>query len=96
MAGIDYRRLTEEQIVTDPALAIGLAEELHHLDVRLAVHEFGCGYSSLARLKELPFAELKLDRAFVTDCAPTRSMLPTEDRHRLRTQFRQCCRGDRH
>jgi EAL domain-containing protein (putative c-di-GMP-specific phosphodiesterase class I) len=37
--------------------------------VALAIDDFGRGYSSLARLRELPFAELKLDASFVKDCA---------------------------
>jgi EAL domain-containing protein (putative c-di-GMP-specific phosphodiesterase class I)/CheY-like chemotaxis protein len=68
--------VTEEQIVTDLALANDLAGKLNHLDVRLAIDEFGRGYSSLAKLKELPFAELKLDRAFVTDCGTDKVNAP--------------------
>jgi len=60
--------ITEEQIVTDLPLAAEMAKKLAHLNVKLAIDDFGRGYSSLARLKELPFAELKLDRTFVTDC----------------------------
>ena len=37
-------------------------------NIFLAIDDFGTGYSHLARLKELPFAELKLDRSLVTDC----------------------------
>jgi EAL domain-containing protein (putative c-di-GMP-specific phosphodiesterase class I) len=68
--------VTEEQIVTDLALACDIAKRLAHLDVQLAIDEFGRGYSSLARLKELPFAELKLDRAFVTDCGTDKVNAP--------------------
>ncbi len=53
----------EEQIVTDLALAGELATRLERSNVRLAIDDFGRGTSSLARLGELPFAELKLDRA---------------------------------
>ena len=66
----------EEQIVTDLALANDITKKLQHLDVRLAIDDFGRGYSSLARLKELPFAELKLDRAFVTDCGTDKVNAP--------------------
>jgi EAL domain-containing protein (putative c-di-GMP-specific phosphodiesterase class I) len=66
----------EEQIVTDLALAGDLTKRLAHLDVKLAIDDFGRGYSSLARLKELPFAELKLDRAFVTDCGTDKVNAP--------------------
>ncbi len=68
--------VTEEQIVTDLALACDITKRLEHLDVQLAIDEFGRGYSSLARLKELPFAELKLDRAFVTDCGTDKVNAP--------------------
>ncbi len=68
--------VTEEQIVTDLALATDITKRLAHLDVQLAIDEFGRGYSSLAGLKELPFAELKLDRAFVTDCGTDKVNAP--------------------
>lgn len=60
--------VTEEQIVTDLALATELTKQLAHVNVKLAIDNFGRGYSSLARLKALPFAELKLDPTFVADC----------------------------
>jgi EAL domain-containing protein (putative c-di-GMP-specific phosphodiesterase class I) len=68
--------VTEEQIVTDLALANDITNKLRPLDVHLAIDDFGRGYSSLARLKELPFAELKLDRAFVTDCGTDKVNAP--------------------
>ena len=66
----------EEQIVSDLPLAHDITKKLQHLDVKLAVDNFGRGYSSLVRLKELPFAELKLDRAFVTDCGSDKVNAP--------------------
>ena len=68
--------VTEEQIVTDLALATEMTKKLAPLNVKLAIDDFGRGYSSLARLKELPFAELKLDRAFVTDCGTDKVNAP--------------------
>jgi EAL domain-containing protein (putative c-di-GMP-specific phosphodiesterase class I) len=44
--------------------------------VQLAVDHFGRGYGSLARLKESPFAEFKLDRAFVTDAGTDKVNAP--------------------
>ena len=68
--------VTEEQIVTDLALANEMTKKLAHLNVKLAIDDFGRGFSSLARLKELPFAELKLDRTFVTDCGTDKVNAP--------------------
>jgi EAL domain-containing protein (putative c-di-GMP-specific phosphodiesterase class I) len=68
--------ITEEQIVSDLALATQMAKKLAPLNVKLAIDDFGRGYSSLARLKELPFAELKLDRAFVADCGTDKVNAP--------------------
>ena len=68
--------ITEQQIVTDPELASDIAKRLMHLNVQLAIDDFGRGYSSLTRLKELPFAELKLDRVFVTNCGVDKTLAP--------------------
>jgi EAL domain-containing protein (putative c-di-GMP-specific phosphodiesterase class I)/CheY-like chemotaxis protein len=68
--------VTEEQIVTDLALAADMTRKLAHVNVKLAIDDFGRGYSSLARLKELPFSELKLDRTFVSDCATDKVNAP--------------------
>jgi EAL domain-containing protein (putative c-di-GMP-specific phosphodiesterase class I) len=68
--------VTEEQIVTDLSLATAMTKKLAPLNVKLAIDDFGRGHSSLARLKELPFAELKLDRTFVTDCGTDKVNAP--------------------
>jgi EAL domain-containing protein (putative c-di-GMP-specific phosphodiesterase class I) len=68
--------VTEAQIVTDLALAADMTRKLAHVNVKLAIDDFGRGYSSLARLKELPFSELKLDRTFVSDCATDKVNAP--------------------
>jgi EAL domain-containing protein (putative c-di-GMP-specific phosphodiesterase class I)/CheY-like chemotaxis protein len=68
--------VTEEQIVTDLKLATDITKSFKHLNVQLAIDDFGRGYSSLVRLKELPFAELKLDRAFVADCGTDKVNAP--------------------
>lgn len=58
----------EEQIIADLSLAGLLAERLQRCSARLAIDDFGRGMSSLAKLGKMPFAELKLDRSFVSDC----------------------------
>ena len=60
--------VTEDQAVRDIALTQEIATQLRIYDIVLALDDFGSGYSHLARLKELPFAEVKLDRNLVADC----------------------------
>src|SRR5581483_3291841 len=61
--------VTEDQIVRDMALAQEIAKQLKISGVSVAIDDFGGGYSSLASLKDLPFAELKIDHSFVKNCA---------------------------
>ncbi len=60
--------VTEDQVVNDLQVANDVAKELRSQNCGLAIDDFGAGYSSLARLRQLPFTELKIDRAYVTDC----------------------------
>jgi EAL domain-containing protein (putative c-di-GMP-specific phosphodiesterase class I) len=61
--------VSEDQIVRDIKRAHSIAEELRACGVTIAIDDFGAGYSSFTSLRELPFAELKLDRSFVKNCA---------------------------
>jgi EAL domain-containing protein (putative c-di-GMP-specific phosphodiesterase class I) len=60
--------VTEDEIIHDLALANEVAASLRAHNCTLAIDDFGAGYSSLARLRQLPFSELKIDRSYVTDC----------------------------
>jgi EAL domain-containing protein (putative c-di-GMP-specific phosphodiesterase class I) len=60
--------VTEDQIVRDIPLAHEVATQLKIYDITLAIDDFGTGYSHLARLRDLPFGELKLDRNLVMNC----------------------------
>jgi EAL domain-containing protein (putative c-di-GMP-specific phosphodiesterase class I)/FixJ family two-component response regulator len=68
--------IAEDQIITDLPLATEIAKKLRPLNVHLAIDHFGRALSALAQLKESPFAELKLDREFVADCASDRVNAP--------------------
>jgi EAL domain-containing protein (putative c-di-GMP-specific phosphodiesterase class I) len=68
--------LTEDQVVKEISLACELAKQLEPFNVRLAIDDFGRAYSSLTRVRELPFAEMKLDRSFVTDCGTDKVNAP--------------------
>jgi EAL domain-containing protein (putative c-di-GMP-specific phosphodiesterase class I) len=61
--------VSEDQIVRDIVLANEVAKQFPGTGITIAIDEFGKGFSSFARLRELTFAELKLDPSFVTNCA---------------------------
>jgi EAL domain-containing protein (putative c-di-GMP-specific phosphodiesterase class I) len=61
--------VTEDQIVRDIATAQKVAPALKECGVTIAIDDFGAGYSSFSSLRDLPFAELKVDSTFVKDCA---------------------------
>jgi diguanylate cyclase (GGDEF)-like protein len=57
--------VTESVLIDDPHDAMRRLEALRALGVRLALDDFGAGYSSLNYLQQFPFDRLKIDRAFV-------------------------------
>lgn len=68
-SGIDPRSLvlevTESALMDDAAAALRVVNELKSLGVRIAIDDFGIGYSSLVYLKNFPVDLLKIDRSFV-------------------------------
>ena len=68
--------LTEEQVIKEISLACELSKKLAPLNVRLAIDDFGRAYTALTKVKELPFAEMKLDRSFVADCGTDKVNAP--------------------
>jgi EAL domain-containing protein (putative c-di-GMP-specific phosphodiesterase class I) len=68
--GLDPRLLcleiTESAVLADPEAATETLQHLKSLGVRLAIDDFGIGYSSLAQLKALlPVDTIKIDKSFV-------------------------------
>jgi EAL domain-containing protein (putative c-di-GMP-specific phosphodiesterase class I)/CheY-like chemotaxis protein len=61
--------ITEDEAIKDPKLAREIAVQLKLYGIHVSIDDFGQGFSSLKRLRELPFAEIKLDRAYVLGCA---------------------------
>lgn len=58
--------ITESSMMLNPALANTTLTTLSELGVECSIDDFGTGYSSLAYLKNLPAAEIKIDKSFVT------------------------------
>jgi EAL domain-containing protein (putative c-di-GMP-specific phosphodiesterase class I) len=61
--------ITESVAMEDTRVTRAAFERLRASGVHVSIDDFGTGHSSLATLRRLPAAELKIDRAFVTDLA---------------------------
>jgi diguanylate cyclase len=59
--------ITETVAMEDTQVTQATFQRLGQLGVHVSIDDFGTGHSSLALLRRLPAAELKIDRAFVTD-----------------------------
>ena len=72
--GFDATHLTievTERRVPDIAFIAPALDRLRELEVRLSVDDFGTGDSTLMRVQELHFHELKIDRSFVAQVRTT-------------------------
>jgi EAL domain-containing protein (putative c-di-GMP-specific phosphodiesterase class I) len=61
--------VTEDQIVRDIRRSQEIAAKLRVSGISVSIDDFGAGYSSFSSLRELSFAELKLNYSFVKGCA---------------------------
>jgi diguanylate cyclase (GGDEF)-like protein len=59
--------VTETTLGADADVAIDTLQRLRELGIRVAIDDFGVGYSSLSRLTRLPVDILKLDRSFTSE-----------------------------
>jgi diguanylate cyclase (GGDEF)-like protein len=58
--------LTESGVLQPDPPTIARLEELRDMGVRIAVDDFGTGFSALSYLRNLPVSILKIDKSFVT------------------------------
>jgi diguanylate cyclase (GGDEF)-like protein/PAS domain S-box-containing protein len=59
--------ITESIFLKDAEHAIMILRALKAIGVKLAIDDFGSGYSSLSYLKQFPVDILKIDRSFISD-----------------------------
>jgi EAL domain-containing protein (putative c-di-GMP-specific phosphodiesterase class I) len=65
--------VTESVLLSDRLRTSRMLERLVEHGVRIAIDDFGVGYSSLGQLKTLPASVLKIDRSFVSSMESDRS-----------------------
>ncbi len=58
--------ITETVLMASDAVALQAIQALRDIGVRLALDDFGVGYSSLAYLVKLPVGKVKIDRSFIS------------------------------
>lgn len=59
--------ITESCLVEPVEVAVKALSELERMGVRIALDDFGSGFSSLGQIRQLPIHKLKIDRSFVND-----------------------------
>lgn len=62
--------ITESTMVRDFDTAQQKLQALSDLGVKIAIDDFGMGYSSLSYLRNLPIHAIKIDRSFIADIQP--------------------------
>jgi len=61
--------VTETSIIDEFERAKHAVQRFSDLGIRVSIDDFGAGFTSLAHLTDLPVAEMKLDRRFITPLA---------------------------
>lgn len=59
---------TESMLMRDAQSILSMLQHLNAMGVRLAIDDFGIGYSSLNYLKRFAMDKLKIDQSFISDC----------------------------
>jgi diguanylate cyclase (GGDEF)-like protein len=67
--GLLELEIAESLLIRDVDRTLGILTKLKTMGVRIAVDDFGIGYSSLSLLQRFPVDTIKIDRSFVSDVA---------------------------
>ena len=59
--------ITEAVLIHDDETALAILHQLRGIGVRIALDDFGAGFSSLSYLKRFPCDKIRIDRCFVSD-----------------------------
>ncbi len=59
--------IAEHNLMRNPQYSIGVLSELDQLGVKLAIDDFGAGYSSLSCLQKFAVSHLEIDQSFIAD-----------------------------
>lgn len=68
-----WLEITESALLPERQKWLGGLVALRGLGVRVALDDFGMGYSSLAHLKQVPIDLIKIDKSFVSDIGSNRT-----------------------
>lgn len=61
--------ITESVVMDEPKIVIDALNRLKSYGIKVAIDDFGIGFSSLSYLQQLPLDRIKVDRAFIRDLA---------------------------
>lgn len=61
--------ITETAMIADPVRALENLRTIADAGIKLAIDDYGSGFSSLAYLQQLPVSELKIDKIFISRLA---------------------------
>ncbi|MGI9500077.1 MAG: EAL domain-containing protein, partial [Geminicoccaceae bacterium] len=69
-AGVDPAKIelevTEHAVLNNENTAREVIQRLHHFGLKIAIDDFGQGYSNFARFAELPVDVIKIDRSLIS------------------------------
>lgn len=67
--------ITEGLLIEDTDQALEILREIRGMGVRIAMDDFGTGFSSLSYFRQFPFDKVKIDQSFVRDMMANRQSL---------------------